>query len=147
VQKAEKKTKWLNQMIRAENIRNEKSDSSQEEKTILIVDDEPAICRVLKEFLELKGFETHAVSVAEEALGILNETEVDLVITNINMPGMNGLELTRFIRDNYFSTVIILTGHREVCTREDAQRAGASDLLYKPARLEDLLTSIKVHLR
>jgi len=123
-------------------IKIEESKSRRGKGTILIVDDELSIRRVLKEFLNSKGFVAHAVSLAEEALEILNEMEVDLVITNINMPGMNGLELTRLIKGRYSSHVIILTGYRETCTLEDAHRIGADDLLYKPAKLKDLLKSI-----
>jgi YesN/AraC family two-component response regulator len=80
--------------------------------------------------------------VAEEALEILNGIEVDLVITNINMPGMNGLELTQLIKNRYDLNVVILTGYRKTCTREDALRVGADALFYKPAKLKDLLESI-----
>ena len=110
--------------------------------TVLIVDDDHSIRRVLREFLNSKGFVAHAASLAEEALEVLNEIEVDLVITNINMPGMNGFELTRLIKDRFQSHVIILTGYRETCTQEDARHIGADDLLYKPAKLKDLLDSI-----
>lgn len=119
-----------------------KSNSKKGEGTILIVDDDHSIRRVLKEFLNSKGFVAHAASMAENALEILNEIEVDLVITNINMPGMNGLELIRLIKDRYSSHVIIFTGYRKTCTQEDALRVGADALFYKPAKLKDLLNSV-----
>ena len=119
-----------------------KSKSKRGKGTILIVDDEPSIRSVLQEFLKSKGFIAHAVALAEGAIEILNEIVVDLVITNINMPGMNGLELTRLIKDRYTSHVIIFTGYRKTCTQEDAHRVGADALFYKPAKLEDLLESI-----
>ena len=129
-------------MAEDKTIKIGKSNSKRGEGTILIVDDEPSIRRVLKEFLSSKGFFAHAVCMAEEAFEILNEIEVDLVITNIRMPGMDGLELTRLIKERYSSHVIILTGYRETLTQQDTSRIGADDLLYKPARLEDLLRSI-----
>ena len=128
-------------MTGRENTRPENSDPKQDEYTILIVDDEPAICRVLKEFLGLEGFETHAVSFAEEALEILDRTDVDLVITNIRMPGMDGLELTRLIKDRYSSHVIIMTGYH-CYTIEEAGRIGADDLLHKPVTMADLVNSV-----
>ena len=109
--------------------------------TILIVDDDLAIRRVLKEFLNSKGFEAHAASLAEEAIEILNRIKVNLVITNIRMPGMDGLKLTRLIKNRYDSDVIIMTGYHSF-KYEEAIRIGASDLLHKPAKLEDLLDSI-----
>jgi DNA-binding NtrC family response regulator len=108
--------------------------------TILIVDDELAICLVLKEVLNSKGFEAHTASLADEAIEILNEIKVDIVITNIRMPGMDGIELTRLIKGKYDSDVIIMTGYH--IRYEEAIRLGASDLLHKPAKLEDLLASI-----
>jgi YesN/AraC family two-component response regulator len=109
--------------------------------TILIVDDELAICLVLKEVLNSKGFEAHTASLADEAIEILNEIKVDIVITNIRMPGMDGIELTRLIKGKYDSDVIIMTGYHSF-KYEEAIRIGASDLLHKPAKLEDLLKSI-----
>ena len=135
-------TKGEDPMAEDKDIKTIKSKSKRGKGTILIVDDELSIREVLKEFLISKGFVAHAASMAEEALEILNEIEVDLVITNINMPGMNGLELTRLIKDRYSSHVIILTGYRETCTHEDALRVGADALFYKPAKLKELLESI-----
>jgi DNA-binding response OmpR family regulator len=129
-------------MTEIKEIKNEKSNSKKRKDSILIVDDEYSIRMTSKEFLNSKGFVAYAAHMADDALEILNEIEVDLVITNVNMPGMNGLELTRLVKDRYSACVIILTGHQEACTQEDAQRAGADDLLYKPATLEDLLDSI-----
>ena len=123
-------------------IKIEKLNIKRCKGTILIVDDEPSIRSVLQEFLKSKGFIAHAAALAEDAIEILNEIEVDLVITNINMPGINGLELTRLIKDRYTSHVIIFTGYSKTCKQEDAHRVGADALFYKPAKLEDLLESI-----
>jgi DNA-binding NtrC family response regulator len=128
-------------MAKAREVKNEKSNPKKGKGVILIVDDERSIRRVLREFLNSKGFVACAVSSAEEALKILNETGVDLVITNIRMPGMGGLELTRLIKNKYDSEVIIMTGYHSY-TFEEAVRVGACDLLHKPAKLDDLLDSI-----
>jgi CheY-like chemotaxis protein len=129
-------------MVEDKIIKIEKLNIKRCKGTILIVDDEPSIRSVLQEFLKSKGFIAHAAALAEDAIEILNEIVVDLVITNINMPGMNGLELTRLIKDRYTSHVIIFTGYRKTCTQEDAHRVGADALFYKPAKLKDLLESI-----
>ena len=134
-------TKGEDPMAEDKTIKIGKSDSKRGTGTILIVDDEPSIRRVLKEFLSSMGFFAHAVCMAEEAFEILNEIEVDLVITNIRMPGMDGLELTRLIKDSYSSDVIIMTGYHNF-SFEEALRIGASELFHKPAKLEDLLNSI-----
>ena len=109
--------------------------------SILIVDDELSIRRVLKEILNSKGFDTHSASCDEAGLEVLSEIKVDIVITNIWMPGMDGIELTRLIKRRYDSDVIIMTGYHSFIY-EEAIRIGASDLLHKPAKLEDLLASI-----
>lgn len=119
----------------------QKQKPERAKATILIVDDEPSICLVLKKFLSLNGFVAHTASMAEEAIEILNAIAVDLVITNIRMPGMDGLELTRLIKRKYASDVIIMTGYHSY-TSEEAGRIGADDLLHKPAELVDLLNRV-----
>lgn len=128
-------------MAEGKKIKIEKSNSRKGEGTILIVDDEISIRRVLQEFLNLKGFDTHGASSAGTGLEILNKIRVDLVITNICMPGMDGLEFTRLIKATYDSDVIIMTGYHSYSC-EEALRIDASDLLHKPVKLEDLLNSI-----
>jgi DNA-binding NtrC family response regulator len=122
-------------------IKNKRFKSSKDKGTILIVDDEPSICLVLQEFLDSKGFETHTAASAEAGLMILNRIRIDLVITNIWMPGMDGLEFTRLIKDRYESDVIIMTGYHSY-SRDEAIGIGATDLLHKPLKLKDLLNSI-----
>jgi DNA-binding response OmpR family regulator len=124
-------------------LSEQKSHATENNKTILIVDDDPPTCRSCKQFLDSKGFKSHIALSAEGALSVLKSIKTDIVITGINMPGMNGLEFTRLIKNNYDSDVIILTGNRETCTPGDALRVGAGDLLYKPAKLKDLLNSVK----
>lgn len=128
-------------MIENKTAGTKKQEPERAKGTILIVDDEPSICLILKEFLSLNGFVAHTASLAEEAIEILNAIEVDLVITNIRMPGMDGLELTRLIKRRYASDVIIMTGYHSY-TIEDARLIGADDLLHKPAELVDLLDSV-----
>jgi two-component system chemotaxis response regulator CheY len=67
---------------------------------------------------------------------------VGIVITNIHMPGMNGLDLTKRIRDPYGLDVITTTGDRESCTHEDAIRCDTAELFYKPFKQKDLLKSV-----
>jgi DNA-binding NtrC family response regulator len=97
-------------MIEDIEIKTEKSDLNIERSIILIVDDDYSIRSVCKAYLESMGFETHTASSAGAGLKILNRIRVDLVITNIRMPGMDGLELTRLIKGRYDSDVIIMTG-------------------------------------
>jgi DNA-binding response OmpR family regulator len=134
--------KGANQVAEDKKIEIGKSNSRRGKGTILIVDDDYYIRQAFRKFLNSKGFVAHAVSVAEEALAILKEIEVDLVITDLNMPGMDGLELTRLIKERTSSHVIIMTGYREGCSQEDAHCVGADDLIYKPVALIELLIRI-----
>lgn len=128
-------------MAEDKEIKTEKSNLKKGEGSILIVDDDLSIRQVVKEFLGSKGFETEVAIAAEPAVEILNRVKVNLVITNIRMPGMDGLELTRLIKNGYDSEVIIMTGYHSY-TFEEATRIGACDLLHKPAKLKNLLESI-----
>lgn len=109
---------------------------------ILIVDDDKAIVSVCRDFLGKEGYETHTTQVSEEALEVLAKKSFDLVITGINQPRMSGLELTKIIKEKYDTEVIIFTGYKEGCSHEKAIAVGASDFLYKPFRLVDLLDSV-----
>jgi DNA-binding response OmpR family regulator len=110
---------------------------------ILLVDDEIAVTDPLKKFLEENtDYSVFSTSNGQEAVAFLEENLVDLVITDVYHPGVNGLELTKFIKKNLNSDVIILTGNRET-EYIDAISAGAGDIFYKPVLLKELLGSIR----
>jgi len=98
---------------------------------------------VCREYLTSNGFEVHVAYCALEALEILDKTKVDLVITNIRMPGINSLEFTRLIRDKYDLNVIVQTGYSSSYVHEEAIRAGASEMLCKPLKPKDLCKAIE----
>jgi len=110
---------------------------------ILIVDDDPAIRNSIHEFVGIAGYKSFAASSAEEALEILKETAIYVVITDIRLPGMNGLELTDLIKSSYDTDVIVMTGYIGDYSYEEAINKGASDFLSKPIRFEELLLRLK----
>jgi diguanylate cyclase (GGDEF)-like protein len=114
---------------------------------ILVVEDDTAIRGLIHMYLEKSGFESFAANSAEKALDILEDQEIGIVLTDIQLPGLNGLELTKIIRRKYHSDVIIMTGYSLDYTIEEAMARGASDLIIKPVRLEDLLLRINVVLK
>jgi len=114
---------------------------------ILVVEDDTAIRGLIHMYLEKSGFESYTANSAEEALDILEDQVIGIVLTDIQLPGLNGLELTKIIRRNYNSDVIIMTGYSLDYTIEEAMARGASDLIIKPVRLEDLLLRINVVLK
>ncbi len=114
---------------------------------ILVVEDDTVIRELIHIFLEKSGFQSFTAISAEAALDILKNQEIGIVLTDVQLPGMNGLELTKIIRHRYNADVIIMTGYSLDYTIEEAMARGASDLIIKPIRLEDLLLRINVVLK
>ena len=114
---------------------------------ILVVEDDKALRELIHIFLEKSGFESFTAISAEEGLDILKDQEIGIVLTDVQLPGMNGLELTKIIKHDYDADVIIMTGYSLDYSIEDAMARGASDLIIKPIRLEDLLLRINVVLK
>ncbi len=116
-------------------------------KHILIVDDDPAVLNSVEEYLNLSGFTTHAASNAREALSILRSVPVDLMIADIIMEEMNGMELCELVKKNYNTAVILMTGFIGDYSYEEAISRGADDFVLKPIKLEELLLRVKRVLR
>ena len=114
---------------------------------ILVVEDDSTIRELIYLFLEKSGFEAFTAISAETALDILKKEEIGIVLTDVHMPGMDGLELTKIIKHRYEADVIIMTGYSLEYSIEEAMARGASDLIIKPIRLEDLLLRINVVLK
>lgn len=113
-------------------------------KHILIVDDESSICEILGQFLQKKGYTVTTAGCAEAALEILNAIAVDLVVTDIKMPGMTGVELLKIIKEKSNSLpVLITTGFPTLDSAIDALKLGANDYLTKPFHLEEIGEKVK----
>ncbi len=119
-------------------IKQSKIDTS-----ILIVDDEPGIRNSIHEFIGMAGYKSFETSSAEEALEILKTNTIHVVITDIKLPGMNGLELTDLIKNSYDADIIVITGYIGDYSYEQAINKGASDFVSKPIRFEELLLRLK----
>lgn len=110
---------------------------------ILIVDDDIGISDSMQQFVELAGYEAARADSAENALEYLKKNPVEIVITDIMLPGMNGLELTDLIKKDHDTDVIVMTGYSEEYSYAEAIGKGASDFVFKPVRYEELLLRIK----
>jgi DNA-binding NtrC family response regulator len=100
---------------------------------ILIVDDEVNIRNALVTLLEKKGYQAQSVGTAEEALEQLEATSIDLVITDLRMPGISGMEFLRRLKTKWPGTeVVVMTAYGSIETAVDAMRCGAYDYLTKP---------------
>lgn len=106
---------------------------------ILIVDDEPKICQFLEVLLRREGYDVGSVYNAADGLASLAERPATLVITDLKMPGMDGFEFVRQLKDNYPQIpVIMITGYATVDTAVDALRSGVDDYVTKPFDIDEL---------
>jgi DNA-binding NtrC family response regulator len=111
---------------------------------ILVVDDDPSLRRVLQAQLEEEGYEVAAAASAQQTESILQLRSLDLVITDLKMPGMSGLELLRHIRSQHPQTIVVmLTAFGTVDTAVEAMKAGAYDYLTKPVRSDEMLVVVR----
>lgn len=111
---------------------------------LLVVDDEASIADILNEFLASQGYDVTVASSGEDAVARLNESHPDVVITDINLPGMSGLEVMRHARRiDAEVAVIVLTGHVSAASAIEALRQGAYDYLTKPFDLEDVQSIVE----
>ena len=115
--------------------------------SILIVDDDIAIKDSVTEYLKAINYDVKSALNATEALEILNSFKADVVLTDIIMQGMDGLELTRRIKESYDIDVMVMTGYSAEYSYENAVQSGASDFIFKPFRFEELDLRIKRVLR
>lgn len=114
---------------------------------ILVVEDDVKISSVFIEYLTKSGFETKAAASAEAADEILKIEEMNIVITDIVLPGIDGIQFTKKVRKKSNSDVIIMTGYSSEYSYEDAIKSGASDLIFKPVKLNELVLRINRVLR
>jgi diguanylate cyclase (GGDEF)-like protein len=116
---------------------------SKADTRILIVDDDVAVRNTMYEYITAAGYYSEAVSCAEEALESLEKDNFHVVVTDIMLPAMGGLELTKLIKRDNASDVIVMTGYSDDFSYEEAINIGASDFVIKPVRLEELLLRLK----
>ncbi len=114
---------------------------------ILVVDDEPQITRVLRTSLQSSGYEVVLAANGVEALDRFTEATPDLVITDLSMPQMDGLELTRAIRLLAETPIIVLSVREQDNIKVAALDAGADDYITKPFSIQELLARVRSQLR
>lgn len=118
-----------------------------EHRRILIVDDEPQITRVLRTSLDAHGYDVRVANDGETALEIAKDWAPDLVITDLSMPNMDGLELCRRFRTKSRAPIIVLSVKGEERTKVQALDAGADDYVTKPFGISELLARVRANLR
>lgn len=111
---------------------------------ILIADDEPLTLELIFERLQAEGYELEVVSSGEEAIAAAAKSSFKVVLTDLSMPGMGGMEVLAYFTEHYPETlVIVLTGFGTIETAVEAMKRGAYDYLSKPANLDEIVLTLK----
>jgi len=121
--------------------------STSEKKRILIVDDERQITRVLQRSLSTRGYDIHVAADGEAALQTFKDWRPDLVVTDLSMPHLDGLELCRRLRSFSDVPIIVLSVKGDERVKVDALDAGADDYVTKPFGIDELVARIRANLR
>jgi len=116
-------------------------------KKVMTVDDSPTVLKVLNIALTGAGYQVVEANDGQEAINKLTETDVDLLVTDLNMPHMDGVELIKQVRQkpgNRFMPIIMLTAEAQCEMKAAGKKAGASGWITKPFRPEQLLSVIQM---
>ena len=118
-----------------------------DKRRILVVDDEPQITRVLRRGLTTHGYEVRAAADGQAALELFGDWQPELVVTDLSMPNMSGLELCRRLRATSEVPLIVLSVKGEERMKVEALDAGADDYVTKPFGMDELLARVRAALR
>jgi len=114
---------------------------------ILVIDDEPQITRVLRAAISAQGFDVRTANDPEEGLRLFGEWSPDLVISDLMMPVLSGVEVCRAIRAQGSTPVIVLSVRDHERSKVEALDAGADDYVTKPFGIQELLARVRAHMR
>jgi DNA-binding response OmpR family regulator len=118
-----------------------------EQARILVVDDEPEVRDTLREYLEDSGFEVHVAGDGEGVRKVVNNRRIDIVLMDLNLPGEDGLVLTRQLRAAHSLGIIMITAAGQTIDRIVGLEMGADDYIAKPFELREVLARIRSLLR
>src|SRR4249920_3489740 len=122
----------------------ESAKSAPKAPRILIVDDDAGQRSLLDSFLKTQGFDTKPVSSGEQALAVLRSEDISMMISDVRMPGISGLETLRQARrEHAVLPVLLVTAYADVRDAVGAMRDGALNYLTKPIDLDELLASVR----
>ena len=114
---------------------------------IMVVDDNQEMLKLLDRTLELEGFDATVVTDGDSAMNLLDEVDPDLVILDIMMPGLDGLQTLDLMRKRSNVPIIMLSARTEVTTLQKAMSLGADDYIRKPFSTRALMARIRAKLR
>ena len=114
---------------------------------ILIIDDEPQITRVLRASFAAQGYDVRIANDPEEGLRTFQDWQPDLVITDLMMPGMSGVELCRTLRTHADTPILVLSVRDQERAKVEVLDAGADDYVTKPFGMHEVMARVRAHLR
>jgi two-component system KDP operon response regulator KdpE len=115
--------------------------------SILVIDDEPQIRRVLRSTLSFRGYEISEAATGEEGVELVGKLKPDLILLDVNLPGISGIEACKEIRRTSDAPIIMLTVRNAERDKVVALDAGADDYVTKPFGIEELLARVRASLR
>ncbi len=111
---------------------------------LLLVEDEDTLCASLQRVFMAEGYEVDRADSAESAFKLLENKSYDLIITDIILPGISGIELlTKYRKENPSQKVIVITAYASLTTAVDAIKAGASDFIVKPLMHDEMKRAVR----
>ena len=114
---------------------------------VLVVDDEDQFVDAVVERLRLRGFSADGVTNGHDAMELLYQSSYDVVLLDVKMPGLGGLEVIRKTKEKWPGLrVVLLTGHGSTQDAEEGMRLGAFEYVIKPVRIDDLISIIRTAL-
>jgi CheY-like chemotaxis protein len=126
---------------------SKRAPSNGKRMTILLVDDEIMVCNMVKKFLSGLGYTVRTAGSGAEALKHVDQETPDMVVLDMYMPGLNGLQLIRKLRERHYSGgIIALTGSQDELLLQEALNLGSVDVMGKPVDLDRLALAIEVGL-
>lgn len=113
-------------------------------KKILVIDDQPEILEILSEILEILGHEVHAITTGNDLGKIFDMHDIDIVISDYQMPDMTGYDIAKIIKEKYTNVkVYIVSGYHNVLSNEKMSKFGVCGLLDKPFKMDELKEILK----
>jgi two-component system, LuxR family, sensor kinase FixL len=120
------------------------------DKMVMVVDDDPNALDIVRTFLESRGYTVATAKDGKEALALLERTRPALVLLDVMMPGMDGWEVARIIKNHpaFGSTrVVMLTARSDFADKHEGLRAGADDYIVKPIQLRELGERVELNMK
>jgi DNA-binding response OmpR family regulator len=114
---------------------------------ILVVDDDPVINKLISDILQEEGWEIYSAQDGEEAIRMVHENPPDLIILDLMMPKINGLEVCRHVTDLFQIPIIMISGQCDTDTKVKCLNMGAEDFITKPFSVVDLIHRVKTVLQ